>query len=301
MCPKPLLRCLALRRSAPSGPRVHPDFGAQGILDRFSQIEPQVLVVCDGYYYNGKPHAIGDKLSVLAAELPSVQKIIVVSYLGQATEVAASLPNGVSWQEDVLDRPAAALTFERLPFSHPLYILFSSGTTGIPKCIVHSAGGTLLKHLSEQHLHSDLSAGDRLFYFTTLGWMMWNWLVSGLASGATLLLYDGSPFHPSGNVLFDFLEAEKATHFGTSAKYIDALKKAGLRPRDSHDLSHLRVILSTGSVLVPESFDYVYDAIKQDCASGVGIGRYRYCRLLCHWHSDGTRLARRNPRSGTRR
>jgi acetoacetyl-CoA synthetase len=241
-----------------------PDFGAQGILDRFGQIAPQVLVVCDGYYYNGKAHAIGDKLKLLADKLPSVRKIIVVSYLGQAAEVAATLPNGVSWQDQVLDKPAAPLTFERLAFSHPLYILFSSGTTGAPKCIIQSAGGTLLKHLSEQRLHSDLKTGDRLFYFTTLGWMMWNWLVSGLSAGATLLLYDGSPFHPSGNILFDYAEAEKATHFGTSAKYIDALKKAELRPCDSHDLTSLRVILSTGSPLVPESFDYVYDAIKKD-------------------------------------
>ncbi len=241
-----------------------PDFGAQGILDRFGQIAPEVLVVCDGYYYNGKAHAIGDKLKLLADNLPSVRKIIVVSYLGQAAEVAASLPNGVSWQNQVLDKPTAPLTFKRLAFSHPLYILFSSGTTGVPKCIIHSAGGTLLKHLSEQQLHSDLKPGDRLFYFTTLGWMMWNWLVSGLSAGATLLLYDGSPFHPSGNILFDYAETEKATHFGTSAKYIDALKKAEMRPCDSHDLTSLRAILSTGSPLVPESFDYVYDAIKKD-------------------------------------
>ncbi len=156
------------------------------------------------------------------------------------------------------------LKFERLPFSHPLYVLYSSGTTGMPKCIVHSAGGTLLKHLCEQRLHSDIKPGDRLFYFTTLGWMMWNWLASGLASGATLLLYDGSPFHPSGNILWDYVQAEQCTHFGASAKYVDALKKAGLTPAKTHDLTSLRALLSTGSPLAPESFDYVYEAIKKD-------------------------------------
>jgi acetoacetyl-CoA synthetase len=245
-----------------------PDFGVQGVLDRFGQIEPKVLIVCDGYYYAGKTIQLTDKLVEIAGKLPSVEKIVVVSYIGQAEAVVQALvakgQSAQTWGDAVEARAEREPQFVRLPFAHPLYILFSSGTTGVPKCIVHSAGGTLLKHLTEIRFHTDIKPGDRLFYFTTLGWMMWNWLVSGLAGGATLLLYDGSPFHPDGNVLWDYAVAEKCTHFGTSAKYIDALKKSGLKPRDTHDLSELRAVLSTGSPLVPEGFDYVYEAIKPD-------------------------------------
>ena len=242
-----------------------PDFGVQGVLDRFGQIEPKVLITCDGYYYAGKTIDIGEKLATITAQLPSVERIVVVSYLGRADDVAGALgPRAQSWNAAVSSRAAGDLSFVRVPFTHPLYILFSSGTTGRPKCIVHSTGGILLKHLSEHRLHTDVAPGDRLFYFTTLGWMMWNWLVSGLACGATLLLYDGSPFHPTGNILWDFAEAERCTHFGTSAKYIDALKKAGHEPARTHDLSSLRAVLSTGSPLAPQSFDYVYEGIKAD-------------------------------------
>jgi acetoacetyl-CoA synthetase len=249
-----------------------PDFGVQGVLDRFGQIEPKVLVACDGYYYNGKAIDISDKLAEIAARLPSVTQVIVVPYLGHEKTVVQALNTALihsgrralTWDDAVRSLPSAPLTFERFPFSHPLYVLYSSGTTGKPKCIVHSAGGTLLKHLSEHQLHTDIKAGDRLFYFTTLGWMMWNWLASGLASGATLLLYDGSPFYPDGNILWDFAQEERCTHFGTSAKYIDALKKAELAPGGTHDLASLRTVLSTGSPLVPESFDYVYQSIKTD-------------------------------------
>ena len=249
-----------------------PDFGIQGVLDRFGQIEPKVLIACDGYYYNGKAIDITDKLAAIVAKLPSLRAVIVVRYLGRDDEVAQGLNasldhNGAraqTWSDAVSRRKAEPLRFERLPFSHPLYVLFSSGTTGMPKCIVHSAGGILMKHLCEHRLHADVREGDRLFYFTTLGWMMWNWLVSGLAQGATLLLYDGSPFHPNGNILWDFAQAEKCTHFGTSAKYIDALAKAELAPIRTHDLTSLRAVLSTGSPLAPEGFEYCYKAIKQD-------------------------------------
>ncbi|MDH3580330.1 MAG: acetoacetate--CoA ligase [Hyphomicrobiales bacterium] len=241
-----------------------PDFGVQGVLDRFGQIEPKVLIACDGYYYNGKTLPIADKLEAIVQSLPSVERVVVVSYLEQAEEVAGRISNAVTWDQLLAAHPPRAIDYAQFPFSHPLYILFSSGTTGVPKCIVHSAGGTLLQHVKEHQLHCDLKPGERLFYFTTCGWMMWNWLASGLACGATLLLYDGSPFHPDGNMLFDYADAEKMTVFGTSAKYIDAVKNAGLRPRDSHDLSSVRMMSSTGSPLVPESFDFVYDAIKPD-------------------------------------
>ncbi|WP_312418745.1 acetoacetate--CoA ligase, partial [Shinella sp.] len=241
-----------------------PDFGVQGVLDRFGQIEPTVFIAADGYWYNGKPIDLSDKLAAVAARLPSVKKVLVVDYLGAARGVAARIAGAEALDDALKPFAPAKVMFERLPFSHPLFILFSSGTTGIPKCIVHSAGGTLLQHLKEHRLHAGVVEGDRFFYFTTCGWMMWNWLVTGLASGATLLLYDGSPFHPDGNVLFDYAEAERMTHFGTSAKFIDSVRKAGLRPIDSHDLSSVRTISSTGSPLSPQDFRFVHDGIKRD-------------------------------------
>jgi acetoacetyl-CoA synthetase len=241
-----------------------PDFGPKGVLDRFGQIEPKLFIACDGYYYAGKTVPLVDKLKEIVPALPSASNVLIVPYLGTADAVAAALPRAVTLEAAIAPYKVAAPVFERQPFGHPLYILFSSGTTGMPKCIVHSAGGTLLKHIEEHALQCGNGRGDRVFYFTTCGWMMWNWLVTGLALEETLILYDGSPFHPSGNVLFDFAAAERMTMFGTSAKFIDGVRKAGLRPADTHDLSSIRILTSTGSPLAPESFDFVYDAIGRD-------------------------------------
>ena len=244
-----------------------PDFGVQGVLDRFGQIEPKILFCADGYIYGGKEFDSQEKASQVLERLPSVEECVVVDYLGAPVSAGTSL-------FDFLDPfDPAEIRFERVEFNHPLYILYSSGTTGVPKCIVHGTGGSLLQHLKEHRLQSDVKPSDRLFYFTTLGWMMWNWLVSGLASGATLILYDGSPFVGRGKVLFDLAEAEGVTHFGTSAKFIDALGKAGLKPKETHRLDELRTILSTGSPLVPEGFDYIYANVKDDvCLSSISGG-----------------------------
>jgi acetoacetyl-CoA synthetase len=240
-----------------------PDFGVQGVLDRFGQTAPRILFATDGYWYNGKPIDCTGKLADIVNRLPSVERVILTTYLH--AERATSPPRTSLWQDFVAPhKTVRKIDFELLPFDHPLYILYSSGTTGIPKGIVHGVGGTLLQHLKEHQLHCDVRPGDRYFYFTTCGWTMWNILASALASGATLLMYDGSPFVRDGHILFEFAEAERMTHFGTSAKFIDALAKRGLRPGDTHDLSSVRVMLSTGSPLAAESYDYVYQAVKGD-------------------------------------
>jgi acetoacetyl-CoA synthetase len=249
-----------------------PDFGVEGVVDRFGQIEPKVVFVADGYFYNGKAFDTLDKVGELRARIKGVARIVVVPYVKAPSDL--HVPAGAVTLDEFLGAfTPGEIEFTRLPFGHPLYILYSSGTTGVPKCIVHGAGGVLLQHLKEHQLHTDVRPGDRIFYFTTCGWMMWNWLVSGLASGATLLLYDGSPFHPHPGILFDYAETERMTVFGTSAKYIDAIRKTGLEPRRTHRLEPLRTLCSTGSPLAPEGFDYVYAAVKEDlCLASISGG-----------------------------
>jgi acetoacetyl-CoA synthetase len=240
-----------------------PDFGVQGVLDRFGQIAPRVLVAADGYFYGGKTHSVLARVAAIVEAIPSIQHTVIVPYVNPAPALDG-IPRAVAWGDFLPAAAPAGFEFTPLPFDHPLYILYSSGTTGVPKCIVHGAGGTLLQHLKEHQLHCDIRPGDRVFYFTTCGWMMWNWLLTALASEATLLLYDGAPLHPDGNVLFDFADETGMTLFGTSAKFLDALAKAGLSPMESHRLESVRTMTSTGSPLAPESFDFVYEHVKRD-------------------------------------
>jgi len=244
-----------------------PDFGEDSVVDRFGQTKPRFLFTADGYFYNGKKHPLADKISAIRAQLPCLEQVVQIDLAGFGIQ-----PGALDWR-DIIAIPVADIDFVPRDFNDPLYILYSSGTTGKPKCITHGVGGTLIQHLKEHMLHSDVHRGDRVFYFTTLGWMMWNWLVSALASEAALVLYDGSPFYPDGEVLWRYADDIDMTLFGTSAKYIDAMKNAKLRPADKFDLSRLRTIASTGSVLAPESFDYVYENIKQDvCLASVSGG-----------------------------
>ncbi len=249
-----------------------PDFGVRGALDRFGQIRPKVLFTADGYFYTGNAFDSLEKASAILKELPSVEKTVVVPYTNEKPVIRA-VPNSVLFDDFLTKGSSAELTFEQLPSDHPLYIMYSSGTTGLPKCLVQGAAGVLLGHLRDLTLHTDVKRDDVVFYFTSCSWMMWNWLVSSLALGTTVLLYDGSPFHPGRGSLFKIAEEEGITIFGTSAKYITELEKSGLKLSDRYDVSKLKSILSTGSPLSISNFEYVYGNIKKDlCLSSISGG-----------------------------
>ena len=260
-CPEAVIATLAATSIGAIWSSCSPDFGINGVVDRFGQIQPKILFAPNGYIYNGKTFDTRAIVDGVAERIPEIERVVIVPFIDKLP-TDTSCTSAVSWSE--FKTAATSIAFTAVEFDHPLYIMFSSGTTGVPKCIVHGHGGTLLQHMKEHVLHTDVRAGDRLFYFTTCGWMMWNWLVSGLAAGATLVLYDGSPFWKDGRILWEMATREGVTIFGTGAKYISALEKAGVRPRDEFELPGLRAVLSTGSPLAPESFDFVYDAVGDD-------------------------------------
>ena len=259
--PEAVIAMLATSSVGAAWTSCSPDFGVHGVLDRFGQIAPRALFTADGYFYGGK---VLDSIAIVRGalgQLPSVERVVVVPYV-QASPDCVSLPGAVDYGS--FGTPGAALDFTRVPFDAPLYVMYSSGTTGVPKCIVHGVGGTLLQHRKEHLLHTDLGPDDRFFYFTTCGWMMWNWLVSGLAGGSTLVLYDGSPLAPDRDVLWRMAERERITVFGTGPRYLSAVEKDGGSPGRDFDLGSLRTLLSTGSPLSPEGFDFVYGKVKRD-------------------------------------
>jgi acetoacetyl-CoA synthetase len=241
-----------------------PDFGTRAVLDRFGQISPRVLITVDGYSYGGKPFDLGDRVAEIAAAIVSLKQVVVISYANTSLS-PANVPGGVAWDEWLATASAdAALTFQPVPFDHPLFIMYSSGTTGVPKCIVHGHGGTLLQQLKEHILHGDLRAGERIFYFTTCGWMMWNWLVAALGVGATIVLYEGNPAYPTIHRLWEIADQLRINVFGTSPKFLAACQKAGIKPGAEHDLGAMRMLCSTGAPLSGDLFTWVYAQVKPD-------------------------------------
>jgi acetoacetyl-CoA synthetase len=270
--PETIIAMLAATSTGAIWTSCSPDFGTKGALDRFGQIEPKILFTANGYSYNGKKFDSLEKIKSIFSQLSSRPDIVVVPFNDDVTDIS-SVPNSILFDDFMCDERNPEIRFEQLPFDHPLYIMYSSGTTGLPKCMVQGAGGILLNHIKELKLHTDVKRNDRLFYFTTCGWMMWNWMVSALSLGAAIVLFDGSPFYPDPGALFKLVEDEKVTIFGTSAKYIDSIRKEGLKPALEYDLHNLKTILSTGSPLTEENFRFVYDDIKKDiCLSSISGG-----------------------------
>lgn len=261
--PETIIAMLAATSLGATWSSCSPDFGIKGVLDRFGQIQPKVLFTANGYSFKGKHIDSLERISNILKELPSIEKLVVVPYTEKHPDIKG-IPNAILYKDFRSSESNLEIEFEQLPFNHPLYIMYSSGTTGLPKCMVQSAGGILIHHLKELMLHSDLKREDTIFYFTTCGWMMWNWLVSSLAVGATLVLFDGNPFHPVPGALWKMAQDEKVTIFGTSAGYLAALQNAGVKPGEEYDLRPLKALLSTGSPLSIESFEYVYREIKED-------------------------------------
>ncbi len=270
--PETIIAMLASSSIGAAWSSCSPDFGIKGVLDRFGQINPKIIFTADGYFYNGKKFNSLERIRGILKELPSIEKVVVVPFTEREPDIS-QVPKAVLYGDFVSDARAGEIEFEQLPFEHPLYIMYSSGTTGLPKCMVQSAGGILIHHMKELALHNDVKREDRIFYFTTCGWMMWNWMVSSLALGATVVLYDGSPFYPDPGALFKMAQDAGITIFGTSAKYLSALNDSGLRPGEKFDLGSLKAILSTGSPLHEREFDFVYRDIKKDlCLSSISGG-----------------------------